>query len=71
MRVFVAAMVAVFGIGMFAIAALAWDRRRQLSSGNQAVAGSNRRYLPHMIVLGCVLLGVIMVIGACAGLFKF
>lgn len=31
MRIFVLVMVAVFGVALFAVAALAWDRRRELS----------------------------------------
>ena len=80
MRVFVAAMVAVLGIGMFAVAALVWDRRRQLAGVLGAVGSrgaqqsgqpGSRRYLPSIAVLSLLLLGMIMLIGSCAGLLNF
>ncbi|MBN1170762.1 MAG: hypothetical protein JXA67_01185 [Micromonosporaceae bacterium] len=100
MRLFVCAMVAVLGIGMFAVAALAWDRRRDLLvligagrvTGGQVAAGGqpagdpvaggqtggatvaqqrDRRYVPHAVVAGAIVLGMIMLIASCAGLLRF
>ena len=90
MRIFVAAMVAVFGVAMFAVAALVWDRRRQLvgtpdqpgvllrigaprgaSGPPDESSPGGRRYLPHVVVLGVTLLGIVMIVGSCAGLLRF
>jgi hypothetical protein len=108
MRIFVSALVAAFGIALFAVAALVWDRRAEIvrrsirgsagasagrpgAGGEQAVGGSaggsgvgagvdvqvraqpasGRRFLPHGIVVGALIVGMIMLIGACAGLLNF
>ncbi len=80
MQVFVAAFVASLGIGLYAVAALVWDRRHQLAelfpgarnaagTPGTGATGSNRRLAPHAIVLGAVVLGTIMIFGSCMGLF--
>lgn len=99
MRLFVCAMVAVLGIGMFAVAALVWDRRKDLAvrlakrrsasaaaegagagaangTGGEGVALAtaerpNKRFVPHGIALGLLVLGMAMLIGSCAGLLRF
>ncbi|UWZ35760.1 hypothetical protein Drose_32430 [Dactylosporangium roseum] len=62
MMFFVAAMVAASGVGAFAAAALAWDRRRhwQLTPGATAAW-----------VGGLALLGAVLVTGSCLGLIRF
>lgn len=77
MRVFVAAMVASFGVALFAAAALVWDRRREVAPrlpGRRHPDGSPASSLarwtsPPLVVGYSLLLGVILVFGSCLGLF--
>ncbi|MET7417429.1 hypothetical protein [Dactylosporangium sp. NPDC005555] len=62
MRIFIAAMVAAFGIGAFAAAALVWDRRRHWRLTGGATAGW---------VSGLVFVGLALVVGSCLGLIQF
>jgi hypothetical protein len=61
-RLFLAALVAAFGVGFYAVAALFWDRRRQvpLATGPRSA-----------IVAMFLVIGTILVVGSCAGLFRF
>lgn len=77
MRFFVAAMVASIGVGMYAFAALVWDRRRQLVDMNPnprvpaaVAAGMRRRLVLHAVVAGAVLLGTLLIFGSCFGLVR-
>lgn len=77
MRFFVAAMVASIGVGLYAIAALVWDRRRQLvdlSPGPRVpasvAAGLRRPLVLHGVILGAVLLGTLLIFGSCLGLVR-
>lgn len=84
MPVFFAAVTASIGIGMYAVAALLWDRRRQLRlsqpvgssagrSGGAAAPGGGP--VPAsgpvfaLVILGCLGLGTALVVGSCMGLF--
>ncbi|MBT8226847.1 MAG: hypothetical protein HKP61_16180 [Dactylosporangium sp.] len=86
MHFFVYAMVAGFGVAMFAVAALVWDRRRELqilvggrataegATAEGAAAGAanpNKRYVPHAVVVGSIVLGMALLIGSCAGVLRF
>ncbi|GAB3862574.1 hypothetical protein ACFPIJ_55655 [Dactylosporangium cerinum] len=62
MRIFIAAMVAAFGIGAFAAAALVWDRRRHWRLTGGATAGW---------VSGLLFVGLALVVGSCLGLIQF
>ena len=55
MQIFIAAMVAAFGVGAFAAAAIVWDRRRHWRLSTGAAAGW---------VLGLALVGVAKVAGS-------
>jgi hypothetical protein len=61
MRIFIAAMVAAFGIGAFAAAALVWDRRRHWRLTGGATAGW---------VSGLLFVGLALVVGSCLGLIQ-
>ena len=61
MRIFIAAMVAAFGIGAFAAAALVWDRRRHWRLTGRATAGW---------VSGLLFVGLALVVGSCLGLIQ-
>lgn len=79
MRVFVAALVASFGIAFFAAAALVWDRRRELAEvlpGRRSrgeVAGAPVTPPPWLspiaLVLYALVLGALLIFGSCLGLF--
>jgi hypothetical protein len=79
MRVFVAAMVAAFGVGGYALAALLWDRRHQLrrwlARKQRPAAGGQPREAPgtpvYVAVLGSFLLGTALMVGSCIGLIGF
>lgn len=62
MRLFVAAMVAAFGIAGYAAAALLWDRRHQLRLAAGPIVGW---------VVGLLVLGTLLVAGSCVGLIGF
>jgi hypothetical protein len=62
MRIFIAAMVAAFGIGAFAAAALVLDRRRHWRLTGGATAGW---------VSGLLFVGLALVVGSCLGLIQF
>jgi hypothetical protein len=62
MQIFIAAMVAAFGVGAFAAAAIVWDRRRHWRLSGYAVAGW---------VIGLLLVGAGLVAGSCMGLIRF
>ncbi|GGM72258.1 hypothetical protein ACFFX1_53345 [Dactylosporangium sucinum] len=62
MQIFIAAMVAACGVGAFAAAALAWDRRRHWNLSGGATAAW---------VGGLCLLGAVLVAGSCLGLIRF
>jgi hypothetical protein len=62
MQIFIAAMVAAFGIGAFAAAALVWDRRRHWRLSGGATAGW---------VSGLLFVGLALVVGSCLGLIQF
>ncbi|GAA3203543.1 hypothetical protein ACFO1B_07715 [Dactylosporangium siamense] len=62
MRIFIAAMVAAFGIGAFAAAALVWDRRRHWRLSGGATTGW---------VSGLLFVGLALVVGSCLGLIQF
>ena len=76
MRVFVAAMVASFGVAMFAAAALVWDRRRELAPrlpGRRYPDGSPAsplaRWTSAPLLVGyALLLGGVLIFGSCLGL---
>jgi hypothetical protein len=83
MRFFLAISVASVGLGCYAVAALLFDRRRQVAGWLQrrrtAAAGASAPgaaaavqpssvYLP---ILGGVLLGTLLLVGACMGLIAF
>ncbi|WP_432831192.1 hypothetical protein [Dactylosporangium sp. CA-092794] len=61
LRIFIAAMIAAFGIGAFAAAALVWDRRRLWRLNRGATAGW---------VFGLVLVGGGLLAGSCLGLVR-
>jgi hypothetical protein len=61
MQIFLAAMIAAFGVGAFAAAALVWDRRRIWRLNRGATAGW---------VLGLVVLGGGLLAGSCLGLIR-
>ncbi|MEV6924180.1 hypothetical protein AB0M46_06660 [Dactylosporangium sp. NPDC051485] len=61
MRIFLAAMIAAFGVGAFAAAVLVWDRRRIWRLRPQSTAGW---------VFGLVLVGGGLLAGSCLGLVR-
>jgi hypothetical protein len=80
MRIFVAAMVAAFGVAGYAVAALLWDRRRQLRrwlGRRQAPPNATGRppEAPAGPVYGAVLasflIGTVLLVGSCIGLVVF
>lgn len=76
MGFFGASMLGSCGLGLYAVAALVWDRRHELA--DQAGARDpRRRSIPTMLVLGSLLVGSILVIfgvaavvSACADLIS-
>jgi hypothetical protein len=62
MQIFIAAMIAAFGVGAFAAAAIVWDRRRHWRLHPGAAAGW---------VFGLMLLGGGLLAGSCLGLIRF
>jgi len=78
MRFFIALVVFAIGVGLYAAAALVFDRRRVLRAwltdrrARGAPAGSSIQVVTStplaLVVAGCVVVGTILVFGSCAGL---
>jgi hypothetical protein len=84
LRVFIALTTFAVGMGLFAVAAILFDRRRALRqwmaarrvrAAARANPGGGVGTVPAVttlplvgIILGCLLLGTILVFGSCAGL---
>ncbi|NJC73731.1 hypothetical protein HC031_29025 [Planosporangium thailandense] len=86
MRFFVALVVFVFGFGLYAVAALLFDRRhvlagwhaaRRAQAAGEAEGSIGRAPIavrmvsalpPWATVAGCLVLGTLLMLGACAGL---
>jgi hypothetical protein len=80
MRVFVAGMVAAFGVAGYAVAALLWDRRvmlrrwlarRQRAAEPGGPAGDAPAAPVYAAVLASFLIGTALMVGSCIGLVVF
>jgi hypothetical protein len=83
MRFFVALSVASLGLGCYAVAALLYDRRRHVAlwlhrrrtattaaASAGAAAADAPQAMAYLPILGCVVLGTLLVVGSCLGLIK-
>jgi hypothetical protein len=78
MRFFIALVVFTIGVGLYAVAALVFDRRRALRGwlnarrARSAPAGGAVPVVTTtplaLVVAGCLLVGTLLVFGSCAGL---
>jgi hypothetical protein len=78
MRFFIALVVFAVGVGLYAAAALAFDRRRQLRgwlnarrARNTPAGGAVQVVTATPLALaiaGCLVVGTVLVFGSCAGL---
>ena len=84
LRVFVALTVFAVGVGLFAVAAILFDRRRALRqwmaarrvrAAARTTPGGGVETVPAVstlplvgVILSCLLLGTVLVFGSCAGL---
>jgi uncharacterized membrane protein YdjX (TVP38/TMEM64 family) len=78
MRFFIALVVFAIGVGLYAAAALVFDRRRTLRvwlndrRARNAPAGGLVQVVTAtplaLVVAGCLVVGTILVFGSCAGL---
>ena len=79
MRLFIALVVFSVGVGLYAVAALLFDRRRVLrgwqaarraraTGGEAAVTAQSVNVTPlYLTIAGCLLGGTLLMVGACAG----
>ena len=79
MRIFIALVVFSVGVGLYAAAALLFDRRRVLrgwqaarrarATGDGAAASAQSvNVMPlYLTIAGCLLGGTLLMVGACAG----
>jgi hypothetical protein len=79
MRLFIALVVFSVGVGLYAVAALLFDRRRVLrgwqaarrartTGGGAAVTAQSVNVMPlYLTIAGCLLGGTLLMVGACAG----
>ena len=79
MRFFIALVVFSVGVGLYAAAALLFDRRRVLrgwqaarraraTSDGVAVSAQSVNAMPlYLTIAGCLLGGTLLMVGACAG----
>jgi hypothetical protein len=78
MRFFIALVVFAIGVGLYAAAALVFDRRRVLRAwlndrrARNTPGGSSVQVVTStplaLVVAGCLVVGTILVFGSCAGL---
>ncbi len=78
MRIFFALVVFAFGVGLYAAAALLFDRRRVLrrwqaarrarTTGQGSVVAQSINAVPiYLVIAGCLILGTLLMLGSCAG----
>jgi hypothetical protein len=83
MRFFIALMVFSVGVGLYAAAALLFDRRRVLrgwqaarrsrtmGAGGPVTVQSINTMPLYLTIVGCLLGGTLLMVGACAGLIAW